>query len=31
MIAGWTMTVVFLAIITTIFFFVLSEKSILIE
>jgi hypothetical protein len=30
MIAGWTATILFLASITTIFFFILSEKSLLI-
>ena len=30
MIAGWIMTTIFLAAITTVFFFLLSEKSMLI-
>jgi hypothetical protein len=31
MIAGWAMTTLFLGSITVVFFFMLSEKSILIE
>lgn len=31
MIIGWIITTVFLGVITTLFFFLLSEKSILIE